>query len=121
MSTDGDRKLGAAFGLIGAGLLVLEALLDLVRGVVYLTVGHGAKAFGPFDEALILIVVGIVVAVFSAIGGVRRQDRALVSGAVLVVIALAGWLLLGLTSGVIALLGTIFVLIAGVVFLASSR
>jgi len=37
------------------------------------------------------------------------------------VIALAGWLVLGLDSGVIALLGSIFVLIGGVVFLASSR
>lgn len=116
-----DRGIGAALGLIGAILLFLEGFLDLIRGVVYLAVGHGMRAFGPFDQALLLLVVGVLVAVFSVLGAVRRQDRSLVAGAVLVVIAIVGWLALGFASGVIALLGTLFVLIGGVVLLVASR
>jgi hypothetical protein len=117
----GDRAIGAVFGLVGAGLLVLDGLVDLIRGVVYLAIGRGTHAFGPFDQALLFVVVGLVVAFFSILGGLRRDDRGLVAGAVLVVIALAGWLVLGFGSGVLALLGSIFVLIAGVVFLVSAR
>jgi hypothetical protein len=121
MSSSGDRYLGAALGLIGAVLLFLEAFLDLVRGVVYLAFGHSVRAFGPFDQSLVLIVIGIVVAIFAALGGSRREERAMVSGAVLVVLALVGWLLLGFGTGVIALLASILILVAGVVFLVSSR
>jgi hypothetical protein len=117
----GDRAIGAAFGLVGALLLVLDGLIDLVRGVVYLATERGLRAFGPFDQALIFIVVGGVVAFFSVLGGFRRDDRGLVAGAVLVVVALAGWLVLGFGSGVLALLASIFILIAGVVLLVSSR
>jgi len=115
-----ERKIGAAFGLIGAVLLVVDALLDLVRGVVYLAIGRGARAFAPFDQALVFIVIAAVVAGFSLLGGMRRQERALVAGAVLVVVALVGWLLLGFGSGVLALLGSVLILLGGVVFLASS-
>lgn len=117
----GERGIGAALGLIGAVLFFFEAFLDLVRGVVYLALGHGMHSFGPFDEALLLIVVGILVAVFAVMGGVRPGDRSLLSGAVLVVVALVGWLALGFGTGVLALLGSVFVLLAGVVFLVASR
>ncbi|MGP8077514.1 MAG: hypothetical protein ACLQD8_01555 [Thermoplasmata archaeon] len=121
MAGRGDRTIGAAFGVLGAVLLVLEGLLDLLRGVYYLALGRGLRAFGPFDQSIVLIVVGAVVAIFAILGGARREERSLVSGAVLVVVALAGWLVLGFGSGVLSLLGSILVLIAGVVFLVSAR
>lgn len=115
-----DRAVGAVCGFLGAALLILDGLLDLVRGVIYLAIGRGLRAFGPFDQALVFIVIGGVVAVFTALGGVRRQSRAVAAGAVLVVVALAGWLVLGFGTGVLALLGSIFILIAGIVFLVTS-
>jgi hypothetical protein len=121
VSATGDRTLGAIFGLLGAALVALEGLLDLVRGVVYLAVGHGARSFAPFDQALLFLVLGAVIALFAGIGGLRRQDRSLTAGVVLVVIVIAGWLLLGFSSGVLVLLGSIFVLIAGVIFLVAGR
>ena len=108
-------------GLLGAALLALDALIDLVRGVVYLAVGRGFRAFGPFDEALVFLVVAAVVAFFSTLGGMRREDRSLLAGAVLVVVAIAGWLALGFAAGVLPLLAALLILIAGVVFLVAGR
>jgi len=121
MAGSSDRYIGAVFGILGAVLLFVEAILDLVRGVVYLAFGHGVRAFGPFDQAIVLLVIGAIVAVFSMLGGSRREDRGVLAGAVLVVLALVGWLLLGFGTGVLALLASILVLIAGIVFLVSSR
>ncbi|HTP53669.1 MAG TPA: hypothetical protein VML94_01730 [Thermoplasmata archaeon] len=121
MPRSGDRYLGAALGLVGAVLLFLEAFLDVVRSVVYFAVGHTVRAFGPIDQAAVLVVIGIVVVIFSALGGSRREDRSMVAGVVLVVLALIGWLLLGFGTGVLALLASILILIAGIVFLVSAR
>jgi len=121
MGETGDRKLAALLGLLGAVLIALDGLLDLARGVFYLAVGRGGHAFVPFDQALIYFVVGLLVALFSVLGGLRRDGRAVVAGAVLVVIAVVGWLALGLGAGVLAILGALLVLVAGVVFLVSGR
>lgn len=121
MSDGGDRKIAVVFGLLGAVLLVLEGLIDLVRGVVYLAIGRALQAFGPFDQAVILVVVGLVVGLFAALGGRRTEGQGLVSGVVLIVLAVVGWLGLGFGSGVLALLGTVFVLVSGVVFLVVGR
>jgi hypothetical protein len=117
----GDRKVGAVFGLLGAVLLALDGLLDLARGVLYLALGRGGHAFAPVDQGLILLVVGLIVGFFSVLGGLRPQARATVAGAVLVVIAIVGWLALGLGSDLFAILGTVLVLVAGVVFLVAGR
>lgn len=116
-----DRGIATVLGLVGAVLFGFEGFLDLLRGVIYLAVGHGVRAFGPWDEALLLIVVAILVALFSVLGGSRRSDRALLAGVVLVVIAIVGWLALGFGTGVLALLGSVFVLLGGVVFLVAAR
>jgi hypothetical protein len=121
MGSIGDRGIAAVFGFVGAAFLVVEALLDLVRGVVYLAVGHGLRSFGPFDQAVVFLVLAVVVVLFSILGAARGRDRAVMSGAVLIVLALVGWLFVGFGSGVLALLAGIFILIAGVVFLVASR
>lgn len=121
MSEFGDRKIAGLLGLLGALLLGLEGLLDLIRGAVYLAVRHGVGSFATFDQALILIVVAIVIAAFAVLGAVHREGRAVVAGAVLIVIAIVGWLELGFGSGVLALLGALLTLLGGVVFLVSSR
>ncbi len=121
MSDESDRRLGGLLGILGAVLIALEAIVDLVRGVVYLAIGRGAFGLGAFSEALILIVFAVLVAVFAVLGSRRRESRATVAGAVLIVLVVVGWLGLGVASGLLALLGLLLVLVAGVVFLVAGR
>ncbi len=121
MSDLGDRRLGAFLGLVGAVLIALDGFLDLARGIFYVLVSKGGHAFLPFDQALIDLVLAMIVAVFSAIGGLRGENRSLLGGVVLVVVVLFGWLALGLGVGVLSILGALLTLVAGVVLLVSSR
>jgi len=59
------------------------------------------------------------VGLFSVYGRSRTADRSLAAGVILVVIALLGWLALGLTAGLAGLLGTLLVLIGGILFLVA--
>ncbi len=121
VSAAGDRRLGAALGLIGAVLLALGGLVDLARGLWDLAVRHGLSTIPAVDEGIVAIVVALLVGVFAVLGGLRSEDRAMVAGVVLIVIAIVGWLALGFGSGLLAILATVFIVIAGVVFLASGR
>jgi hypothetical protein len=121
MASGSDRGVAAVFGLLGAVLLVLDGVIGLVSGVVYLALRRNEAALGSVDQGIILVVLGIVIAFFALIGRPRTRDRAVASGVVLVVIAFFAWLALGLGTGVLALLGLIFVLISGVLFLVSAR
>jgi hypothetical protein len=121
MNAPRDRRIASLFGFLGAALLIVEGLLDLLSGVVYFAVGHGGRAFGVFDQGLIFVVVGLIVGFFAAIGRREGDERSVVTGAVLLVVALVGWIALGFGSGVLALLGTVCLLIAGVVFLLAGH
>ena len=121
MTAQGDRRLAAVLGILGAVLIALDGLLDLARGVFYVVVGRGDHAYLPFDQALIFFVVGLLVGVFAAMGASREEERALLVGVVLIVIVIVGWLTLGFGSGVLAILGALLVLLAGVIFLVTGR
>jgi hypothetical protein len=121
VSESGDRRIGAVFGLLGAGLLAAEAILDVAYGVFDLAARHGGVGSFPFGEALVLIVVALIVGFFSILGGLRPGGNAVLSGVVLVVLAIVGWLVLGLGGGLLGILGAVLMLVAGIVFLASGR
>ncbi|MGD0249878.1 MAG: hypothetical protein ABSB97_03170 [Thermoplasmata archaeon] len=108
-------------GLLGAALIVLDGVLDAVGGAIFLVVGHGLLARGFWERSVLFLVVGCLMGFFALLGRSRGSDRSLTSGAVLVVLVVAGWLVLGLSSGVLALLGSVLVLVAGVLFLLSGR
>jgi hypothetical protein len=114
---DDERRIATIFGLLGALLLVLEGLIELVTGAFLLAVGRGWAAFGAWEHAVLVLVVGVIVGLFAAYGRSRAADRSLAAGIVLVVIALVGWLALGLTAGLAGVLGTLLVLISGILFL----
>lgn len=117
----GDRRIGSLFGILGAILLGASGLLEGIRGVVDLAIGRGSGAFTPIEGALVLIVFALIVGFFSILGRSPTGDRSLLAGGVLIVLALVGWLLLGTATGVLALLGTLCALVAGVVFLLAGR
>lgn len=118
---DEERRLAMIFGFAGALLLVLEGLLELLTGVVLVAVGHGLRALASWEHAFVVILVGVIVGFFASYGRSRTGDRSVAAGVVLLVIALLGWLALGLTGGLLGLLGTLLVVISGVLFLTSRR
>lgn len=121
MTAEGERRIGAVFGLLGAVLIALDGLLDIARGVFYVVVGRGEHAYSPFGQAIVFLVVGLIIGLFSIMGAVPREGRATVAGAVLLVLAVVGWLVLGFGSGILAILGTVLVLVSAVVFLVSGH
>jgi hypothetical protein len=120
MAPSSERKIGAVFGLLGAALIALDGVLDVARGIFYAVVGRHGRILGPIDQALIFFVIAIIIALFSILGGMRREGRAIAAGVVLIVIAIFGWLALGFGYGLLAILGALLTLIAGIVLLASA-
>jgi hypothetical protein len=121
MTTDGDQLLGFIFGLVGAVLLVLAAVIRFFLGVVFLATGHGYAAVGSWGESVIFLVVGLMVGFFTLLGRHRGNDRSLAVGVILIVVAIVGWLALGLGTSLFALIGALFALIAGILFAVAGR
>lgn len=112
-----ERRLGYGFGLLGGGLILLGALVSVVTGTVDFVTQHMFGALGAMSAAVILFVVGGLALFFAYLGHKAWSDRPLVSGILLVLLAGIGWLALGLGANVIALVGALFVFLAGVLFL----
>ena len=112
--------MGLLFGLLGGTLLIVDGILDLVSGVVFLALGRGLRAVDSWDQAVIFIVVGLLIAFFAVLGrSSRSTERPVAAGAVLVVLAVVGWFVLGFSNGVLALIASVFVLVGGILFLVS--
>jgi|SRR5208282_5762954 len=121
MSRYGNRSIGFLFGLLGSFLIVLEGFIDFVRSAFFLAIGHPLVALGAFTASVLFVVLGVVLAGFVFLGRAHRRERALASGVVLVVVALLGLLLLGFANTILGLLGAIFVLIAGLLYIIETR
>jgi hypothetical protein len=112
-----ERRLGYGFGLLGGLMILLGALVSLVVGTVDLVVGRPFGAAGEASAAVVLIVVGGLALFFAYLGHRAWSDRPVASGILLVLLAVVGWAVLGLGANVIALIGALFVFLAGVLFL----
>jgi hypothetical protein len=111
------KRLGHLFGWLGGGLLALGALIALVFGTVGLALGHPLAAVDAVSAAFVLLVVGGLAIVFASLGRREGIDGSAVSGVLLVVLALVGWAMLGLGANVVALIGALFVFLAGLLYL----
>lgn len=121
MTSEGDRRLGMLFGLLGSVLIILSGIFRAIGGALLLAFGHERGAFGTWDQAAVLVAVGLIIGFFSLYGRSGAPDRGLAAGAVLIVLAIVGWLALGFGSGLISLLGALLVLIGGILYLVSGR
>jgi hypothetical protein len=107
-----ERTLGHLFGLIGGALIIVGAVIAAA-----LLLGHAFAAMGAVGEAVVLAVVGALVLLFAYLGEHEWGTKPVVSGVLLVLLALISWAVLGLGVNAIALVGGIFVLLAGALYL----
>jgi hypothetical protein len=112
-----EREIGHLFGLIGGVLILAGGLFALAFGVTDLVLGHLAAAAGSIGAAIVLFVVGALVVLFAHMADHDWKSRPFASGVVLVVLAIVGWAALGFGANILALLGGIFALLAGVLYL----
>jgi hypothetical protein len=117
MSDLTERRLGWGFGLLGSVLIGVGGLLALIAGVADLIRGHNGGALGWGTTAIVLFVLAALAYFFVYLGHRTWSDRPLVSGVLLIVIAAVGWAALGLGANVLALVGALFVFLAGVLYM----
>jgi len=117
MSDLTERKLGWGFGLLGGVLIVVAAIVSVLVGTVDLVTGRFGGALDAGTEAILLFAVGALGLFFSYLAYRPWSDHPITPGVLLVVIAAIGWGVFGLGGNVIALLGALFVFLAGLLFL----
>jgi hypothetical protein len=121
MAAEGDRRLGFIFGIIGGLFLLLAALVRLLLGVVFFATGHAYLGVGSLAQSVIYLLIGLVIAFFAFVGRRPGADRSLAAGVVLIVLSILGWFTLGFGASLLALIGAVFALIAGILFVVAGR
>jgi hypothetical protein len=112
-----ERALGHLFGLIGGALFIVGGVVAAAIAFADMILGHPFAAMGALGEAAVLAVVGALVLLFAYLGEHEWKERPVASGVLLVLLALIGWAVLGLGVNVLALVGGIFALLAGALYL----
>jgi len=120
MSDLTERGVAWGLGVVGGVLFLAAALVSLAVGTFDLAVGHAMSALGAGTEAVVLFVVGALALFFSYLAHRPWQSHAFTAGVLLVVIAAIGWVVLGFGGNLLALLGAVFVFLAGVLYLIPS-
>jgi hypothetical protein len=117
METTTERGIGHIFGLVAGLLVAVGGLIALLFAVANTVLGHPYSAVAAGSEAIVLFVVGGLILLFTHLGEHAWKDRPLTTGVLLVVLAVVGWATLGYGSNVVALIGGLFALVAGVLYL----
>jgi len=120
MAAGGNRGIAFMFGVLSAILLIVAAAADFIGGFVFLAFGAGGHALGVWGRSVVDIIMALLVGMFSVFGRSGDRERTLAAGVVLVVLAFVAWFVLGLTGEILALVGVLFALIAGILFLVAS-
>ena len=111
-----ERNFGWGFGMVGGILFAIGAIVALVVGTVALAVGHPASAYGNVATALVLFVLAGVTLLFASLARKSWSGHPLTPPIVLAAVGVIGWLTVGL-SDVIALVGSVLVVLAGLLLL----
>lgn len=117
MSELTEQRLGYGFGLLGGVLIALGGLVSLLIGAADLILGRPLGALGAASEAVVLFVVGGLAIFFAWLGRHEWSSRPLAGGILLVVLAVLGWIVVGVAGDLLALIGSLFVFLAGVLYL----
>jgi hypothetical protein len=117
MENISERAMGHLLGLVGGALIIVGGVIAAAFGAADLLLGHVYAAMGAVGEAVVLGVVGALVLLFAYLGEHGWTEKPVVSGVLLVLLALISWAVLGLGMNVLALVGGIFTLLAGALYL----
>jgi hypothetical protein len=112
-----ERSLGHVLALVGGVLIGLGAIVAFLFGSAELLIGHLMMGVGAIAEAFVLLVMAALVLVFAHLGEHAWKDKPGTNGLILVVLALVGWIGLGVGSNVVSLVGALLVVLAGVLYL----
>jgi hypothetical protein len=112
-----ERTLGFGFGIAGAVLVAISALVRFVGGVVDVAMGHATSAADAWGGAFVFLVLAGVTGLFAYLGYRRWGTRPYTAGVVLVVVSLVSWLALGVDGSVLALVGVFLALVGGLLYL----
>lgn len=112
-----ERTLGYGFGLLGGLLLLVGAVVALALGVADLVAGRALGVIDAWSESVVLLVIGGLALFFAYLGQHTWRERGYASGTMLVIVAVLGWAVLGLGANLVALIGAIFVFLAGILYL----
>ncbi len=112
-----EQRLGYGFGLLGGGLIVLVGVVTLFFGAYDVVGGRGIAALGNFSAAVLEFAVGGLAVFFAWLGRHDWASRPLASGVLLLVMAVAGAVVLGLGASRFMLVGALFIFLAGVLYL----
>lgn len=111
-----EQRVGYGFGLLGGFLIALGGIVSLAFGVADVAFGRPYGAVGAVSQAVVLFVVGGLAVFFAWLGHRDWSARPLASGILLVVLAILG-LVVGVGANLLALVGSLFVVLAGVLYL----
>lgn len=114
-----DRALAMAFGFLSGLFFFVEAFLQFALDVFHELIERGGEGLFGRTFGVIPFVFALLVWVFTFIGAPRLRSMEVTSGCVLIVIALLAFLIGGFGVGLFWLLGVVFAVIAGVVFLVA--
>jgi CHASE2 domain-containing sensor protein len=112
-----EQRLGYGFGLLGGALIGIAGLVSLSVGTADLLLGRPLIAVGDAGNAVVLFVVGGLAMFFAWLSRHDWSTRPFASGVLLAVLAVVGWAIVGIDSSLLALIGSLFAFLAGVMFL----
>lgn len=112
-----EQRLGFLFGLLGGALIALGGLVSLAFGARDLLLGHYPGAIGAASAGIVLFVLAGLALLFAWLGHRTWSSRPLASGVILVVLAFLAWVVVGVGANLLAIVGSLFVFLAGVLYL----
>lgn len=112
-----EQRVGYGLGLVGGLLVAVGGLVSLIVGAADLVLGRPFDGLGAASEAVVLFVVGGLAVFFTWLGRHDWSSRPLASGVLLVVLAFLAWVVVGVGANLLALVGSLFVVLAGVLYL----
>jgi hypothetical protein len=115
-----ERSIAAILGILGGVILLIGALVSLIYGLAFVALGKPSIGIGSLGFSVIEAVMGLLIIFFALLAASRSMDLTLAGGIVLFVLAIVGWGILGFGGSVLATIGLLLALVAGLLYLVAA-